>query len=70
MRTTDAVTQASGIWVTFVAVLLLYIVLGATLIITLRGMARRWRTGDEPDDDVPYGPDAGVPPTVAAERAG
>src|SRR5213082_597304 len=56
MRTQDAVTQANGIWVTFIAVLLLYAVLGAALVITLRAMARRWRTdGDE--DDVPYGPD-------------
>jgi cytochrome d ubiquinol oxidase subunit I len=66
MRTEDAVTKASGIWVTFIAVLLLYVVLGAALIITLRAMARRWRTTPERDDDVPYGPDAGAPPLVAA----
>ena len=56
MRTEDAVTQASGVWVTFVAVVALYVVLGAALVITLRAMARRWREADEPDDDVPYGP--------------
>jgi cytochrome d ubiquinol oxidase subunit I len=65
MRTEDAVTKASGIWVTFIAVLLLYVVLGAALIITLRAMARRWRTTPEQDADVPYGPDAGGPPVVA-----
>ena len=43
MRTEDAVTQADGIWVTFLVVLLLYIALGTALIITLRAMARRWR---------------------------
>jgi cytochrome d ubiquinol oxidase subunit I len=66
MRTEDAVTKASGIWVTFIAVLVLYVVLGAALIIALRAMARRWRTTPERDDDVPYGPDAGAPPLVAA----
>src|SRR6476646_5514403 len=54
MRTSDAVTQASGIWVTFGAVVVLYAVLGAVLVITLRAMARRWREADRPDDDVPY----------------
>ncbi len=56
MRTSDAVTQASGVWVTFVAVLALYVALGATLIVTLRAMSRRWRNADEQDVDVPYGP--------------
>ena len=62
MRTSDAVTQASGVWVTFVAVLALYVALGATLIVTLRAMSRRWRNADEQDVDVPYGP-SGPPPT-------
>ena len=66
MRTKDAVTQASGVWVTFVAVLVLYVVLGTTLIITLRAMARRWRTADDGEDDVPYGPEPAGPPAVAA----
>jgi cytochrome d ubiquinol oxidase subunit I len=70
MRTEDAVTKASGIWVTFAAVLALYVVLGAVLIITLRAMARRWRAGEGPDDDVPYGPDSAGPPAVVAEGSG
>ena len=69
MPTEDAVTKASGVWVTFVAVLVLYVVLGAALIITLRAMARRWREADEPDDDVPYGPDPVEPPAVVAGSA-
>ena len=56
MRTEDAVTKADGVWVTFTAVVLLYAVLGAALVITLRAMARRWRAQDEQDTDVPYGP--------------
>ena len=62
MRTSDAVTQASGIWVTFALVLALYVVLGVALVVTLRSMSRRWRNADEQDDDVPYDPDPGPPP--------
>ena len=57
MRTSDAVTHADGVWITFGAVVVLYVALGATLIITLKAMSRRWRDGDETDVAVPYGPD-------------
>jgi cytochrome bd ubiquinol oxidase subunit I len=67
LRTKDAVTNASGVWVTFGAILALYVLLGATLIITLRAMARRWRTADENEGDVPYGPASSPPPAVVAE---
>jgi cytochrome bd ubiquinol oxidase subunit I len=53
MRTKDAVTQANGVWVTFMLVLLLYAILGAALVITLRAMARRWRAADEDDGEAP-----------------
>ena len=56
MRTEDAVTKADGVWVTFAAVVLLYAVLGAALVVTLRAMARRWRAADEAESEVPYGP--------------
>src|SRR4051812_25837977 len=65
MHTSDAVTQANGIWVTFSLILGIYIALGATLIITLRAMSRRWRSDDGREDDVPYGPDAGAPTPAA-----
>ena len=46
MRTEDAVTQASGIWVTFGAIVLRSTrCSGAALVITLRAMSRRWRDG-------------------------
>jgi hypothetical protein len=63
------VTQASGIWVTFGAVVVLYAVLGTVLVITLRAMARRWREEDRPDDDVPYGPGPAPADAVPAEGA-
>jgi cytochrome bd ubiquinol oxidase subunit I len=56
MRTEDAVTQASGVWITFTAILALYVALGAALIVTLRAMARRWRAAAAEPVDVPYGP--------------
>jgi cytochrome bd ubiquinol oxidase subunit I len=62
MRTKDAITGASGVWVTFSIVLVLYAVLGTATVLTLRAMARRWRTADDDETDVPYGPSPGVPP--------
>ncbi len=70
MRTSDAVTKASGIWITFGIVVGVYAVLGATLVIVLRAMSRRWRSeGEQDDDDVPYGPDSGRPPVIASEAS-
>jgi cytochrome d ubiquinol oxidase subunit I len=70
MRTSDAVTQANGIWITFIAVLALYIALGAVLVITLRAMSRRWRNADEADVPVPYGPDTDPPADLMTEASG
>jgi cytochrome d ubiquinol oxidase subunit I len=65
MRTEDAVTQASGVWVTFTAIVGLYVALGVTLVVVLRAMSRRWREADEKEVEVPYGPDAGPPADLA-----
>jgi cytochrome d ubiquinol oxidase subunit I len=67
MRTSDAVTQANGIWVTFGLILGLYLALGVTLVVTLRAMSRRWRREDDHEDEVPYGPDTEPPPAAVAE---
>jgi cytochrome bd ubiquinol oxidase subunit I len=70
MLTKDAVTQSSGIWVEFTIVLVLYVLLGAALVVTLLTMARRWRTTTaDPDDDleVPYGPDDLTPQPTGAQ---
>jgi cytochrome d ubiquinol oxidase subunit I len=67
MRTEDAVTGASGIWVTFSIVLVLYGLLGAATIVILRGMARRWRERADDDLEVPYGPPEEPPAPVATE---
>jgi cytochrome bd ubiquinol oxidase subunit I len=69
MRTSDAVTHADGIWITFSLVLAFYVALGATLIISLRAMSSRWRNEDVDDEEVPYGPDTEPPPTSIAGAA-
>ncbi len=70
MRTSDAVTQASGVWVTFVLIVGLYTALGVTLVIVLRTMSRRWRSEDAQDDPGPYSPEAPPPADLAAGAAG
>ena len=64
MRTEEAVTGASGIWVTFSIVLVLYTLLGAATVVTLRFMARRWREAPDDEVDVPYGPTGEAPPAL------
>jgi cytochrome bd ubiquinol oxidase subunit I len=62
MRTEDAVTGASGIWVTFAAALVIYAALGVATVLILRTMSRRWRSADEAEVEVPYGPSEPAPP--------
>jgi len=64
MRTEDAVTDASGVPVTFGLIIALYVILGAALVITLRAMSRRWREEGDEESEVPYGPQ-GAPSGVA-----
>jgi cytochrome bd ubiquinol oxidase subunit I len=66
MRTKDAVTDASGVPVTFGLIIALYVVLGAALVITLKAMSRRWRREGDEDADVPYGPQGAAPSGVAS----
>ena len=69
MRTEDAVTQASGVWVSFTLIVGLYIALGAALIVTLRAMSKRWRDADARDVAGPYGPDSSPPPAPVGEAS-
>jgi cytochrome bd ubiquinol oxidase subunit I len=68
MRTSDAVTHADGIWITFGLIVGLYVVLGTALIIVLRAMSRRWRKADVEEEGGPYSPAPAPPP--GAEGAG
>ncbi|MCW2988487.1 MAG: cytochrome ubiquinol oxidase subunit [Solirubrobacterales bacterium] len=56
MRTSEAVTDADGIWFSFGLVLLLYAAIGTTAIVILRRMSRRWREGGAEPEGTPYGP--------------
>ena len=62
MRVEDAATANSGVWVTFIGVLVLYAGVGTAAILVLRGMSRRFRETSEgvADHEVPYGPDAPI----------
>ena len=70
MRTKDAVTGASGVWVTFSAVLVLYTALGVATVLILRTMAHRWRTEEIGEAEVPYGPSEPAPPPEPAPPVG
>jgi cytochrome bd ubiquinol oxidase subunit I len=68
MKVEDAVTANTGVWITFIAVGLLYLALGVTAIMVLRGMSRRFRrAGGLVDAEGPYGPGAGSATSAAQE---
>jgi cytochrome bd ubiquinol oxidase subunit I len=54
--TTAAATANGGVLTSLSLIIILYAVLGAVTIIILRALARRWRRGDAPETEVPYGP--------------
>ena len=57
MKVDDAATANTGIWITFIGVVILYVGLGITTILVLRQMSRRFRAGGPSSEtDVPYGP--------------
>jgi cytochrome d ubiquinol oxidase subunit I len=57
MKVEDAATGNEGVWITFVAVVVIYATLAATVTLVIRGMSRRFRQQAElVDSDVPYGP--------------
>ncbi len=62
MKVEQAATANTGVWITFLAVFVIYAVVGATTILVLRGMSKRYReAGSLDESDVPYGPsDAGI----------
>ncbi len=58
----DAATANTGVWITTLVIGALYVGLGVTTILVLRGMSRRAReAADVKDTEVPYGPDIEIP---------
>jgi cytochrome d ubiquinol oxidase subunit I len=63
MRTSEAVTEAGGLWFSFAVVLLVYATIGTIAVLVLRSMSRRWREGEaDSDAGAPYGPPAEAAP--------
>jgi cytochrome bd ubiquinol oxidase subunit I len=57
MKVEDAATANTGVWVTFIAVVVLYLALAVTTILVLRGMSRRYRRQEGViDHEGPYSP--------------
>jgi cytochrome d ubiquinol oxidase subunit I len=56
MRTEDAVTGASNLWIVFTVTIALYAALAVGTVLALRLLARRWRGQEEAGEGVPYGP--------------
>jgi cytochrome d ubiquinol oxidase subunit I len=56
MKVEHGATANTGVWVTFLAVLLIYAVVGVSLILVLRLMSRRFRKGAPDEGGGPYEP--------------
>jgi cytochrome d ubiquinol oxidase subunit I len=57
MKVEDAATTNSGVWLTFIVIVLLYLAVAITTITVLRRMSRRFRETSEADQvPAPYGP--------------
>lgn len=55
LTTVDAASESSGLWWSYIAVLVVYLGVTIGAYVVLRSMARRWRAG-ETDLPSPYGP--------------
>jgi cytochrome d ubiquinol oxidase subunit I len=55
LRTSDAASTSTGIWWSYIGVLVVYLGMTVGAVVVLRSMARRWRAG-ETDLPSPYGP--------------
>ncbi len=66
MKVEDGATGNESVWVTFLSIVVLYLVVAVVLVLVLRSMSRRFRQRELDDTDVPYGPnpppasDAGI----------
>ena len=74
MKVEDAATGNTGVWITFIVVIVLYLALAGAPIYVLRGMSRRFQrneeageTDDYGEDDVPYGPSSRPEPADQLE---
>jgi cytochrome d ubiquinol oxidase subunit I len=69
MKVEDAATANTGVWISFIVVTLLYLALGVTAILVLRGMSRRFRrSGGFAEAEGPYAPSDDEPVVEEAVR--
>jgi cytochrome d ubiquinol oxidase subunit I len=69
MKVEDAATGNTGVWITFIGIAVLYLALGVTTILVLRGMSRRFRrAGGFTEHDAPYSPREQVASVPAEEE--
>jgi cytochrome d ubiquinol oxidase subunit I len=65
----DAATGNTGVWITFLGVVVLYVAVGLTLILVLRSMSRRFRrAGGLVEHEGPYGPGAPQEPAAPVDE--
>jgi cytochrome bd ubiquinol oxidase subunit I len=71
MKVEEAATGNTGVWITFVAIVALYLGVAVTLVLVLRTMSRRFRAqGEHVELDGPYGPREPVATPAAAVSVG
>jgi cytochrome bd ubiquinol oxidase subunit I len=68
MTVEEGATENTGVWITFVLVAVLYIGLGTTTVLVLRGMAKRFREQGLAEHEVPYGPSGPLPESPEREQ--
>ena len=69
MKVEDAATTNDGVWITFLAIVAVYLTVAVTLVLILRSMSRRWREqAAEAETDVPYGPREPVHPSTSHDE--
>jgi cytochrome d ubiquinol oxidase subunit I len=57
MKVSQGATSNQGVWATFLVITAIYAVVGATTVLVLHRMSRRWKEAGALDEsDVPYGP--------------
>jgi cytochrome d ubiquinol oxidase subunit I len=65
----DAATGNTGVWITFIGVVVLYVAVGLTLILVRRSMSRRFRrAGGLVEHEGPYGPGAPQEPAAPVDE--
>jgi cytochrome bd ubiquinol oxidase subunit I len=62
MKVKQAATGNTGVWLTFLVILVLYLTVAVTLVLILRMMARRFRAGEQVEEGGPYEPRSPLPP--------